>query len=108
MWQDSLSHIGDSAFPRFLWLLENFNCNDERERYYNIKMNSARVVTENCYGMLKIHWRILYKKAESKVFNLKYVIMACMMLHDFCIAIHDPWNPRWRLNVEELELNNSY
>ena len=71
-------------------------------------MNSARVVTENCYGMLKIHWRILYKKAESKVFNLKYVIMACMMLHDFCIAIHDPCNPRWCLNVEELELNNSY
>ena len=41
--------IEDSAFPRFLWLLKNFNCNTngERERYYNIKMNSARAVTEN-------------------------------------------------------------
>ena len=47
--------VGDSAFPRFSWLLTNFNCdtNDEWKRYYNIKMNSARVVTENCYGMLK-------------------------------------------------------
>ena len=29
-------------------------------------------------------------------------------MHDVAIAIHDPCNPRWRLNVEELELNNSY
>ena len=50
--------IGDSAFSRFSWLLKNFNCNtnNERERYYNIKMNSTRVVTENCYGMLKSRW----------------------------------------------------
>ena len=101
--------IGDLAFPSFSWLLKNFNCNtnDERERYYDIKMNSARVVTVNCYGMLKSHWRILYKKAESKVFNVKYVIMACMMLHNFCIAKHDPCIPRWRLSVEELEVSNT-
>ena len=53
-WKIPLVTIGDSAFPRFLWILKNFNCNtnDERERYYIIKMNSARIVTENCYGML--------------------------------------------------------
>ena len=95
----TLVTIGDSAFPRFSWLLKNLNCNtnDERERYYNIKMNSARVVTENCYGMLKRRWRILYKKAESTVFNLQYIIIACVMLHNFCIVKHDPCNPRWRL-----------
>ena len=70
-------------------------------------MNSARVVTENCYGMLKSRWQILYKKAESNVFNLKYIIMACVMLHNFCIAKHDPCNPHWRLSVEELELNKT-
>ena len=45
--------IGDSAFPRFSWLLKNCNCNpnDKRERSYNIKLNSARVVTQNCYVM---------------------------------------------------------
>ena len=57
-------------------------------------MISARAVTENCYGMLKIRWRILYKKAESKVFNLIYIIMACVMLHNFWIAKHDLCNPR--------------
>ena len=40
-------------------------------KIYNIKMNSPRVVTENLYGMLKNHWRIFYKEAELKVFNLK-------------------------------------
>ena len=44
--------------------------NDERERYYNIKMEVG-VVSEICYGMLKSCLQILYKKAASKVFNLK-------------------------------------
>ena len=57
--------------------------------------------------MLKSRWRILYKKAESKVFNLKHIIMAWVMLHNFCITKHDPCNPRWRLSVEELELSNT-
>ena len=97
--------IRDSAFPRFSWLRKNFNYNtkDERERYYNIKMNSTRVVTENCNGMLKSLWRILYKKAESRVFNYA----TYMILHNFFIAKHDPCNPCWRLSVEELELNNT-
>ena len=29
------------------------------------------------------------------------------MLHNFCLVKHDPCNLRWRLNVEELELNNT-
>ena len=72
--------IGDF---RLSWPLKNFNCNtnDERERYYNTKMNSTRVVIENCYGMLKCRWWILHKKAESKVFNLKFIVMAWVILH---------------------------
>ena len=29
------------------------------------------------------------------------------MLHNFCVAKHDPCNPCRRLGVEELELNNT-
>ena len=63
--------IGDLVFPRFSWLLKNLNCNtnDEWKRHHNIKMNSARVITENCYGMLKSRWRILYKKRRIKGFQ---------------------------------------
>ena len=34
-------------------------------------------------------------------------MMACMMLHNFCIAKHDPCIPSWRLSVEELEVSNT-
>ena len=44
---------------------------------------------------------------KSRIVNLKYIIMTCVMLHNFCIAKHDPCNPRWRLSVEDLELNNT-
>ena len=33
--------------------------------------------------------------------------MACVMLQNFCIAKHDTYNPRRRLGVDELELNNT-
>ena len=33
--------------------------------------------------------------------------MACVMLNTFCIAKYDPYNPRWRLIVEELEQNKT-
>ena len=99
--------IGDSTFPRPSWLLKNFNSNtnDEREKYYNIKMKSARAVTEICYGVLS-RWLILYKKEQSKVFNFKYIIIAwrCIIL---CIAKHDPSNHPGVLSVEELKLNNT-
>ena len=100
--------IGDSAFPRFPWLVKGFNSNtiDPKERLYNLKLSSACVVTENAYGMLKSRFRILYKKTEMKVFNLKYIIMTCTMLHNLCIARRDRCNPRWRLSVDELELGS--
>ena len=40
-----------------------------------------------------------------KMYNLKCVIMACVMLHHFCIHTNDPCYPRWKLSVEELKLN---
>ena len=98
--------IGDSAFPRHPWLLKGYNeeTKDPKQRWFNKKFCSARVVTENCYGMLKGRFRILYKKTECKMFNLKYIIMACIMLHNLCISVNDPCEPRWRLKVGQLNL----
>ena len=99
--------IGDSAFPRFPWLIKGYDekSKNPKERYYNIRMRSARVVTENCYGMLKGRWRILYKQSEMRKHNLKYVIMACIMLHNLCIHLNDPCEPRWILSVAQLGLH---
>ena len=98
--------VGDSAFPRHPWLIKAYNkeTEDPQQKYFNKKLRSARVVTENAYGMLKGRWRILYKKTECRMFNLKYIIMAAIMLHNLCISRNDPCEPRWRLEVKELSL----
>ena len=51
----TLVMIGDSAFPRLEWLIKGFNENtrNQKERCFNKKLCSARVVSENAYGMLK-------------------------------------------------------
>ena len=38
------------------------------------------------------------------MYNLKYVIMSCIMLHNLCISVNDPCKPRWCLEVKELGL----
>ena len=59
---------------------------------------------ENAYGMLKGRFRILYKKTECRLFNLKYIVMASVMLHNLCIDVNDPCLPRWRLHVKNISL----
>lgn len=50
--------------------------------------------------MLKRRWRILYKtKCKSK--NIRNVIMACIDLHNICIARYDPC--RGKLDIEKLD-----
>ena len=38
------------------------------------------------------------------MYNVKYVVMACVLLDDLCIARQDPCNPRWKLHVDKLSL----
>ena len=98
--------VGDTAFPKHACLIKVFreDTSDRREKYFNKKLCSARVVCENAYGMLKGRFRILYKKTECRLFNLKYIVMASVMLHNFCIDVNDPYLPRWRLHVENISL----
>ena len=63
--------IGDSAFPRFSWLIKCYNENtrDPHQRYFNKMLYSARVVSENTYGMLKGRSCFLHKKIEAQIFT---------------------------------------
>ena len=96
---------GYSAFPRLQWLIKGFNENtrDQKEKYFNRKLCSTRVVSENTYGMLKRCWRLLHKKCECKLYNTKYVIMAAVPLPDIRIYKNVPCKPYWRLDAEHLE-----
>ena len=88
-------------FPRYSWLLKLYkeDTRDPQQKHFNKKLCSGRVVTENAYGMLKVRWRILYKQTECWMYNLKYVIMSCIMLHNLYISVNDPCEPRQCLEL---------
>ena len=65
----------DTAFSCLEWLLKCFN---RSVRHHN-------KVTENAYGMVKGRWRIIYEKCESRLYNIKYVIIAVILLHIICV-----------------------
>ena len=98
--------ISYSAFSQYAWLLEMYNKNtqDKQQKYFNKRLCGARVVTENLYGTLKGRWCFLYKKTECQLFNLCSIIMACIGLHKICIDKSNLCQPRWRKEVEQLEL----
>ena len=77
--------VGDSAFPRHPWLLKGYNeeTRDPQQRYLNKKLCSARVVTENAYGMLKGRWRILYKKTECRMFNSRQLRWVLLFVREY-------------------------
>ena len=101
-----LATVGDSAFPSRPWLLKPYKEGTRvpQQTYFNMRLCSARVVSEHAYGMLKGRWRILYKKTECALDNIKVIIMVCICLHNICIHRNDPCKERWRLKVNELNL----
>ena len=53
--------VGDSAFPHFSWLIECYEKSKIKEHlYFNKIFFSARMVSENTYGILKGRWRFLH------------------------------------------------
>ena len=98
--------MGDSAFPLFAWLIKAYNDNtrDNHKKCFNKRVCGARVVTGNAYGMLKGRWGRLFKKTECQLSNVYYIVMACIALHSLCIKIFDLCQPRWRLEVNDLDL----
>ena len=98
--------VGDSAFPSHSWLLKPYKEGTRvpMKRYFNRRLCSARVVSKHAYGMLKGRWRILYKKMDCHIENIPLVIMSCIALHNLCIYLNDPCNPRWCLEVDQLNL----
>ena len=81
----------------------------EKKRLFNETLRSARVVIENCYGMLKgmvCLKGILYRKTDVKLVNLKYVTLQCILLHNLCIAMKGPCKLRWHLSILELQLDD--
>ena len=98
--------VGDSAFPPRAWLLKAYpdTTRCPKQKNFNNKLRSARVVSKHACGMLKGQWRILNKKNECRRSNIKSIIMSSIELHNICIHRKDHCSPRWKLELEELNL----
>ena len=83
--------VGDSAFPLRTWLMKPYTNASltPRQRYFNYRLSRSRMVTEGAYGQLKGRWRVLLRKSESSQDNVRITTLACMVLHNICIARGD-------------------
>uniref|UniRef100_A0A3B1KAW0 DDE Tnp4 domain-containing protein n=1 Tax=Astyanax mexicanus TaxID=7994 RepID=A0A3B1KAW0_ASTMX len=80
--------IGDSAYPLLLQLMRPFRDNGHltaRQRNFNRKLNSARVVTEHAFGILKTKFRRLQCLYMRNVKNISSAVSACCILYNICL-----------------------
>ena len=58
------------------------------------------MVTEGTYGQLKGRWRVLLRKNESSQDNTHITTLACMFLHNTCIAQGDAISKKLDLSLD--------
>ena len=55
-------------------------------------MSAARVKVEYAFGILKGRLRILSSVEEASIACVSKIIVACAVLHNFCILTGDEWD----------------
>ena len=57
------------------------------------------MVTEGAFGHLNRRWRVLLRKNESNSEEVAITTLACMVLHNICIASADAIPPTLDLTI---------
>ena len=80
--------LGDSAFPFRTWLLKPYGRDvlSPKKSNFNYRLGRARIVSEKAFGQLKSRWRILHRRSECEPETVKDTALACVVLHNLCIA----------------------
>lgn len=94
--------LGDSAFPLETWLMKPYTSAvlTPQQHYFNYRLSRARMVTECAYGQLKGRWRVLLRKCESSRDEVRSASLACIVLHNVCIAQGDSLPRKLDLSVD--------
>ena len=71
-----------------------------KQRYFNYRLSRGRMVTEGAYGQLKGRWRVLLRKCESSAENVRTFALACMVLHNVCLAMGDTIPKKLDLSID--------
>ena len=89
--------IADSAFPLLNQLMKPFphvSVLSEAQKQFNFRLSRARRVIENAFGRLKLRFRYLLKRIESRV-NVNETIHAAVLLHNLCEENMDEIPVEW-------------
>lgn len=84
--------LGDSAYPLRKFIMVPFRDNghlSREQRRFNARLSSSRVVIEQSYGRLKGIVRRLKYVYITKLTNIKYIIIACCILHNIVLKNKD-------------------
>jgi len=102
----NLHIISDAAFPLLTWVMKPYPISNDMslaQRNFNYRLSSARMTVENSFGRLKGRWRILLKRADQSLENMKNIIKACLILHNLCEIGDQTFYPEWTTKAVELE-----
>lgn len=96
--------LGDSAFPLQSWLMKPYTnaVLSKEQRNFNYRLSRARMVTEGAYGQMKGRWRVLLRKSESEVDQVKTTALACIVLHNICIDKGETLSKKLDLTLDPL------
>lgn len=89
---DNLHLLGDSAYPLQTFLLCPYKDNGHltrKQKNFNKKLSSTRVIIEQAFGLLKGRWRRLqYLDIKNIKYAKLYIMFACI-LHNITINLND-------------------
>lgn len=88
--------VGDSAYPLQHHLLTPYLAHHQRldlsavQLKYNFIQSSTRMIVEHAFGLLKNRWKRM-KRLDISLDTATDFIIACIVLHNFCIIMNDEW-----------------
>ncbi|XP_025602292.2 uncharacterized protein LOC105692981 [Athalia rosae] len=84
------------------WLLKPYPITNNMpllHRNFNYRLSRARMTAENALGRLKGRWRVLLKRSDLNVEDVKRLAKACFVLHNICESKGEPFHPDWLNNI---------
>ena len=94
--------LGDDAFALRTWLMKPVpgKLLTREQKIYNYRISRGRRVVENAFGIMASRFRCLQTALPQKVINVKQIVMACVVLHNF-IRLNHPGLDNRLLDAEE-------